>query len=235
VIKVRCDLHIHTALSPCANREMTPTNIVNMATLAGANVIAITDHNTCRNVRAVAENAGERLIVLPGMEVWTKEDVHILCLFGNLAIAESFGSDIYARLPARKGEGDLFGQQYLFDAESRIIGWEERLLLSPTSVGLDELCKSVHGLGGIVIPAHVDRTYGLVTQLGLIPEYLPIRLIEVSRGRKQPPVTRTYPYVTNSDAHNLAALAAAVPWELEIEKRTPEGVVKALKEKYSYE
>jgi len=235
VIKVRCDLHIHTALSPCANREMTPANIVNMATLAGADVIAITDHNACSNARSVTEHAGERLIVLPGLEVWTKEDVHILCLFGNLAIAENFGSEIYPRIQARRGEGDLFGQQYLFDAQSRIIGWEEQLLAAPTSIGLEELCKEVDSLGGIVIPAHVDRTYGLVAQLGFIPDYLPTKLMEVSRGRQQPAVARAYPYVTNSDAHNLAALAASVPWELDIAKRTPEGVVKALKEKYSYE
>ncbi|MBS3937940.1 MAG: PHP domain-containing protein [Peptococcaceae bacterium] len=235
MIKVRCDLHIHTALSPCANREMTPTNIVNMATLVGANVIAITDHNSCRNARAVAEAAGQKLIVLPGLEVWTKEDVHMLCLFGNMAIAESFGADVYARLPARQGDSDLFGQQYFFDAGSRIIGWEEQLLLSPTTFGVDELCRAVLDLGGIVIPAHVDRTYGLATQLGFIPEHLPIRLIEVSKGRKQPASTRSYPYITNSDAHNLSVLAANVPWELEIEKCSPEGVVKALKEKYPYE
>jgi len=229
VNKMRCDLHIHTALSPCANRDMTPANIVNMATLVGAAVIAITDHNSCGNVRAVAEAAGDRLIVIPGLEVWTKEDVHVLCLFGNLAVAEEFGALVYARLPPRKGDGELFGQQYVFDAASRIIGWEERLLLAPTDIGIDELCHAVGELRGLVIPAHVNRTYGLATQLGFIPPHLPIKLIEVSKGHKQPLATRGYPSITNSDAHNLSTLAASNPWDLEVAVRTAEGVIAALK------
>ena len=32
---LRCDLHIHTALSPCGDMDMTPNNIVNMAQLKG--------------------------------------------------------------------------------------------------------------------------------------------------------------------------------------------------------
>lgn len=227
--KVRCDLHVHTALSPCASSEMTPRNIINMAGLVGANVIAITDHNTVRNARAVAQAGGTKLVVLPGLEVWSKEDVHILCLFANFALAESFDRFVYAALPNRKGDTELFGQQYLFDADSRIIGWEDKLLLSPTSLSVDDICKEATALGGVVIPAHVDRNYGMATQLGFIPEHLPISLIEISKRGRQPSSTRAYPYVINSDAHSLSALAGNNPWELEVDVCTPEGVIEALR------
>lgn len=229
VPKVRCDLHIHTALSPCAAPEMTPKNIVNMATLAGANVIAITDHNSVRNVWAVTAAAGSKLVVVPAMEVWTREDVHMLCLFPNLMVAETFDRKVYAALPNRRGDEDLFGQQYLFDSENKIIGWEERLLLSPVELSIDDVCNEVTVLGGVVIPAHVDRTYSVITQLGFIPPHLPIGLVEVSRRGKQPEESRAYQRITNSDAHSLAALAGSIPWELDVPVTTAEGVIEALK------
>jgi len=210
---------------------MTPKNIVNMASLAGASVIAITDHNSVRNAWAVAEAAGSKLVVVPGMEAWTREDIHLLCLFPNFPAAETFDRKVYAALPNRKGDADLFGQQYLFDADSKIIGWEEKLLLTPSELTLDDICKQVDSLGGVVIPAHVDRTYSIITQLGFIPPHLPIGLIEVSRRGRQPEKTRAYPFVTNSDAHNLSNLAGSVPWVLEVDLCTAESVVDALRSK----
>jgi PHP family Zn ribbon phosphoesterase len=207
---------------------MTPKNIVNMALLVGAEVIAVTDHNTARNARAVTEAAGDRLIVVPGLEVWSREDVHILCLFPNLAVAESFDRYVFDALPSRRCDAEVFGQQYLFDAESRIIGWEDKLLLSPTSLSVDEICHETMRLGGVVIPAHVDKTYGLAVQLGFIPEHLGIRVVEVSKRGKQPRATQSYPYVVNSDAHNLATLAGSTPWELDIALSSPLGVILAL-------
>ncbi|MBT9133648.1 MAG: hypothetical protein DDT39_01402 [Firmicutes bacterium] len=227
--KVRCDLHIHSALSPCASPEMTPKNIVNMALLVGAQVVAVTDHNTVRNSRAVAEAARERLIVVPGLEVWSREDVHILCLFANIAVAESFGCYVFNALPNRPCDTEIFGQQHLFDAESRVIGWEERLLLSPTSQSVDEICHEATRLGGVVIPAHVDKTYGMAMQLGFVPEHLGIRVVEVSKRGRQPLSTRRYPFVVNSDAHNLSTLAGSVPWELDVARSSPEGVIEALR------
>jgi len=229
VPKVRCDLHIHSALSPCASPEMTPKNIVNMALLVGASVIAVTDHNTARNVRAVTQAAAEKIIVVPGLEVWSREDVHLLCLFSHVAVAESFDHYVFNALPSRRCDSELFGQQYLFDGESRIIGWEEKLLLSPTSLSVDELCREVSRLGGVVIPAHVDKTYGMAMQLGFVPEHLDVRLVEVSKRGRQPPSTRSYPYVVNSDAHNLSTLAGSTPWELGVTIASPEGVIEALR------
>jgi len=208
---------------------MTPKNIVNMALLVGAEVIAVTDHNSVRNSRAVAEAAQDRLVVVPGLEVWSREDVHILCLFANIALAESFGRYVFDALPNRLCEADIFGQQHLFDANSQVIGWEEKLLLSPTSLSVDEICHEAMRQGGVVIPAHVDKTYGMAVQLGFVPDHLGIRVVEVSKRGRQPPSTRSYPFITNSDAHNLSALAGSTPWKLDVTQLSPEGVIEALR------
>lgn len=228
MISVACDLHIHTALSPCALSEMTPRNIVNMARLAGAEVIAITDHNSCRNVAAVTRAAGDKLLVIPGIEVWTREDVHLLCLFPSLVSAEQFGSVIFAALPDRPCDPDLFGEQYVFDENDRVTGWEERLLLSPTSLGVDEVGSLVEQLGGCVIPAHVDRSYSLINQLGFVPPYLKIPFVEVSRRGKQPQASCMFTAITNSDAHSLADLAGSKPWPLQVESVTIQSVISSL-------
>jgi 3',5'-nucleoside bisphosphate phosphatase len=228
VINVACDLHIHTALSPCALAEMTPRNIVNMARLAGAEVIAITDHNSCRNVAAVTKAAGDKLLIIPGLEVWTREDVHLLCLFPSLVSAEQFGAVVYAALPDRPCDGELFGEQYLFDETDRIIGWEERLLLSPVALGVDEVGTLVEELGGCIIPAHVDRSYSLINQLGFVPPYLKIPFVEVSRRGKQPHASRMFTAITNSDAHTLADLAGSKPWPLPVESVTIHSVISSL-------
>ena len=79
------DLHVHTVLSPCAEIEMIPPLIVHRALQAGLALIAVTDHNSAENVAAVIEAAeGTGLTVLPGMEVQTREEVHLTCLFDSL-------------------------------------------------------------------------------------------------------------------------------------------------------
>lgn len=228
MISAACDLHIHTALSPCALPEMTPRNIVNMARLVGAQVIAITDHNSCRNYHAVAKAAGDKLVVIPGLEVWSREDVHLLCFFPSIVSAEQFSSVVYKALPQRKCDTELFGEQYIFDENDRIIGWEERLLLSPVDMGVDQIAILVEELGGCIIPAHVDRSYGLINQLGFVPPYLKIPFVEVSRRGKQPQASRMYEAVTNSDAHSLAQLAGSKPWQLVVESVTIQGVLDSL-------
>ena len=79
------DLHIHSCLSPCGDMDMTPNNITGMAKLLGLDFIALTDHNTVLNCAAAIE-AGERngVMVIPGMELTTSEDIHAVCLFPSL-------------------------------------------------------------------------------------------------------------------------------------------------------
>ncbi|MBQ7294379.1 MAG: PHP domain-containing protein, partial [Clostridia bacterium] len=48
----RCDLHIHSCLSPCGDDDMTPGNIVGMSLLNGLQIVALTDHNSVKNCPA---------------------------------------------------------------------------------------------------------------------------------------------------------------------------------------
>ncbi|MDI9489318.1 MAG: PHP domain-containing protein, partial [Bacillota bacterium] len=91
MLKLSYDLHIHSCLSPCSDEDMTPANIVNMAKLLGLDVIAVTDHNSCRNCPAVYNYAQKNnILVIPGMELCTMEEVHVLCFFEELENAMAF-------------------------------------------------------------------------------------------------------------------------------------------------
>ncbi|WP_338823496.1 hypothetical protein MHOCP_16900 [Moorella humiferrea] len=213
----RADLHIHTALSPCAGEEMTPPRIVAAALMAGLQLIAVTDHNSAGNIAAVQEAArGTGLIVLAGLEVQTREDVHLVCLFNSTAEALEWQSIVYQRLPAEENREEYFGCQLLLDAAGREIGREKRLLLTSVDMGLEEVVREVSGRGGVCIPAHVDRpSYGLLGHLGLIPEGLPFAAMELGllypdEALKQFPTLAGWPLTIASDAHYLKDIGRRV-------------------------
>ncbi len=212
------DFHIHSALSPCGDADMTPNNIVNMAALSGLNVIALSDHNTVGNVHA-AMNAGEKagIKVIPAMEVETEEEVHVLTLYPSLAAAEEAAELVYKSLPDIKNRPDIFGEQVFMDENDNITGYEEKLLISPTSLSFNRLFDVIRAVGGIFIPAHVDRhSYSVLTNLGFMPEDVDIRCIEVSRATSDLNAylssreeLKKYNILRNSDAHYLADIAMA--------------------------
>ena len=221
------DFHIHSALSPCGDNEMTPCNIVNMCQLMEIDTIAVSDHNTIGNVEAVmsvAQQVGIR--VIPAMEVETAEEIHVLTLFPDLASAKTVAKLVYDALPNVDNREDIFGQQVYLDDEDRVLGYEKKLLISPTSLSVDELFESVLSVNGIAIPAHVDRhSYSILTNLGFIPPELPVTCIELSRTTEdvdaffnaRPELAR-YAVLRNSDAHRLESLVlppAQLPCEFE--------------------
>jgi len=206
------DFHIHSALSPCGDNDMTPNNIVNMAAISGLSVIAISDHNSIKNVKAAMEvGAGCGVTVIPGMEVETAEEVHILTLYPSVEAAEYAAEEIYKALPDIKNRPEIFGEQRIMDKEDNIIGYEEKLLISPTSLSIEKLFDLVLSAKGIFIPAHVDRhSYSVLTNLGFIPDNLDIRHIEVSKSvldidsyLNNRPDLKNYKIFRNSDAHYL--------------------------------
>src|ERR1041384_7324653 len=98
--KFRADLHVHTVLSPCADVAMIPPLIVQKALERNIDLIAITDHNASANVRAVQKAAeGTNLIVLPGMEVQSREDIHLLTLFQDVERLEAWQGQVNSSLP----------------------------------------------------------------------------------------------------------------------------------------
>lgn len=206
------DLHIHSALSPCGDADMTPNNIVNMALLKGLDVIAVTDHNTCGNVRAVCEAAGERLLVIPGIEAETAEEVHVLCYFPNVKAAEAMEELLKQhRLPIQN-KPEIFGHQLYMDAEDRVTGEEEVLLVTATGLSINEMFQRVQELGGVAIPAHMDRTsYSVISNLGFLPPELPVTAVELSMKHDpaMEPDWDGYEILVSSDAHYLGDIAEA--------------------------
>lgn len=210
------DLHIHTVLSACAEVEMIPPLIVRQALKMGLNAIAITDHNSTANVVAVMRAAaGSELIVLPGMEVQTREEVHMLCLFDTPEQAAAWDKQVAETLPELRNDPDLFGAQYVVDETGEYLRTDERLLAASTSMSVEQVVDAVNALGGICLPAHVDRpSYSILSNLGFIPPTLPIAGVEISvnttpeAARARFPQLNRYGILVNGDAHRLNEMVA---------------------------
>jgi len=184
-VKAAVDLHIHSALSPCADDDMTPNNIINMAKIKGLDIIAITDHNSAGNIEAFVECAKEdgTLLVVPGMELETSEEVHLVCLFESVSSAIEYQEYVFKTMPDIKNNEEIFGRQLLLDKDDNIINKMDRLLLTASGITIEEACYTVRHAGGVVIPAHVDRdSYSVMSNLGFIPEDLDFTYIEVSKN-----------------------------------------------------
>lgn len=219
----RCNLHVHTCLSPCGDLDMHPSAIVEEAVSKGLDVIAICDHNSSENVGYVMKAArGTTLTVIPGMEVTTREEVHIVALLEDLATLSRLQEHIYERLEGLNNE-EVFGLQPVVTEEGEVEGFNERLLIGATKISLEELVDFIHGLGGIAISAHIDRPgFGLIGQLGFVPPNVPFDALEISwrlgirGGREKYPELRAYPFVTSSDAHFIDDIGkACTPMMLE--------------------
>ena len=202
MVKVRYDFHIHSCLSPCAADEMTPATIVGFAALAGLDMIAVADHNSIQNVAAAME-AGKyyNVIVVPGMELQTAEDIHVLCLFRSFDKLEAFYNSIeFTELSNRK---DIFGNQFIVDIEDNIIAEYPKYLLSASSVSADTITGYISGFGGAAIPAHIDRPYnGMVGILGDVPD--DFRVVEFSANAEDSQIdeySKRFKVIFNSDAH----------------------------------
>jgi len=208
------DLHVHTVLSPCAEVEMVPPAIVRRALELGLDWIAVTDHNSVYNVRAVLAAAeGTGLAVMPGLEVESREEVHLVCLFDAAEQAEAWGALVIQHLPRRRNDERFFGAQFVVDASGDYVRTEEQLLLTSTDLSLDEIVRGVAQCGGLVIPAHVDRpANSLLVNLGFIPSELGIEALEISRWtevaafRAAHPELAGYALVGSGDAHRLSEM-----------------------------
>ena len=152
-MKVYYDLHIHSCLSPCGDEDMTPNNIVNMARLAGLDMIALTDHNSCKNCPAilkVAERAG--IVALAGMELCTAEECHVVCLFPDIGAAMEFDAMVEKTLPPIRNRPDAFGEQVIMDDGDKAAGSYETLLITASSISIDDVARIVGEYRGIALP-----------------------------------------------------------------------------------
>ena len=166
------DFHIHSCLSPCADNDMTPNNIAAVATLAGVNVMALTDHNTSKNCPAFFQAAKRNgIIPIAGMELITAEDIHVVCLFEKLEEAMEFDSFVDKNRIRIKNKTEIFGEQLIMDGEDNVIGNDDYLLSNATLITIDDVKKTVESFNGVAYPAHVDReANGIIATLGTFPE-----------------------------------------------------------------
>ena len=218
MIPVYYDLHIHSALSPCAGEDMTPNDIVGMSLLNGLDMIAVTDHNSFLNVPTVMKVAqeaktqsGKELIVLPGIEISTAEEVHVICLFSDMESAESFEHEFLPFRSPLQNRAEIFGEQIIYDEHDRIAGYEENMLIAPTAITFDDLYNLTHKNNGAFIPAHIDRTsFSVISNLGFLPPHLIINTIEVSQtgaangfDKENAEIYSLNKIIFSSDAHQI--------------------------------
>ncbi len=225
MLRFKADLHIHTCLSPCGDLEMSPRNILRVAGEKGLNMIAITDHNTTRNVKVCVElgkKAG--IFVIPGCEVNTQEEVHCLSYFPDLETLEEFQRYLDEKMPVVKNDPYAFGFQVAVDENDVIVYEEERSLYMGLEDNIETVAKKVHALGGIFVPAHIDRPRNSVfSQLGFMPFDLGYDALEISWRTTPEDFLQAHaeltgkPVLRNSDAHYPEDIGKAYNW-LEMEE-----------------
>ena len=224
------DLHMHSCLSPCGGEENTPADLAGLCALAGLDVVALTDHNTAGNCAAFCRAAQRYgLLALPGLELTTAEEVHVVCLLPDLAAAEGFAALVQTRLPPVKNRADIYGTQILMDEEDNVLGEEDAFLAGATSIGIYEVTELIRPFGGVAYPAHIDRSaFALLTNLGLWDPDMGFPLAEASKNcpaglfdRKDLQGVR---HITACDAHYLDQIPDAHQY-MDLPERTPKAVL----------
>jgi PHP family Zn ribbon phosphoesterase len=206
----RCDLHIHTCLSPCADLDMYPRALIEKSITEKLDVIAVCDHNASENVEYLLSLAkGKPITVLPGMEVSSLEEVHVLALFDDLSNLIKLQATVYDHLPGKNRE-DIFGPQVIVNDRDEVEGMNERLLIGATDLPINNIINEIHVLGGLAVASHIDRpSYSILSQLGFIDPHTPFDALEISaatgikQARRQYPELSAHAFIKSSDAHSI--------------------------------
>lgn len=205
----KADLHTHTVLSPCGSLEMSPVRIIEKAVKEGIDLLGITDHNStlmCRVMHEVA--AGTGITILPGAEINTREEVHCLAFFRDWETLAEFQQYMETHLIFVPNDPTRFGYQVVVDKNEQIINEVNSLLIASLDESIEKVSQKVHSLGGIFIPAHIDRPSNSITsQLGFIPPDLKADALEISKFttlgemKKLQPGMDRFNIIQSSDAH----------------------------------
>ena len=219
-MRVRYDFHLHSCLSPCGDDDMTPYNLVNMAKLLGYDMIALTDHNSCRNTpAAVRAGRDAGIAVVPGMELCTAEEAHVVCLFPSCEDALAFQGEVEKRKNFVKNQPQIFGRQLVMDHLDQVLGEEEGLLITAAEISVNDVLALARRFRGTAFPAHVDKNaYSVIAALGAIPPEAGFRAAEISpsgalhRLYQSNPELRGMLLLRNSDAHYLENMPEPSAW-----------------------
>ena len=234
-MKVAVDLHIHSALSPCASNEMTPNNIVNMSKLKGLDIIALTDHNSVENCQALSKCAlSAGILFVPGMELQTIEEIHLICLFPNVHQALRMQQIVYASMSEMKNNVEIFGEQLILNEFDEVEGITDKLLIAASGLSIDDACKYVRKFKGVIIPAHIDRQeYSLLSNFGMVPLELGFSYLEISKKCDytlfitENVELKRFKFLKSSDAHYLEDILEREIY-IEIEELNIESLITAL-------
>lgn len=239
MLELYYDLHIHSCLSPCGNDDSTPANIAMLAQMLGLDVVALTDHCTCKNCPAffeAAQNVG--LLPIAGMELTTEEEIHVLCLFSELESAMRFDEIVHNALLPFKNKPEIYGNQLIKNIDNETIGEEEVSLLNATGIDLYSVYGLIQPLGGIMIPAHIDRSaFSLISSLGTVMPDAGFDCIEIKYPDAVDNLAKKYPYISqckvihNSDAHQLEDISLPIR-TLSVKEKSAYAVLQALSAKH---
>jgi PHP family Zn ribbon phosphoesterase len=196
---------------------MYPRAVVSMSLARRLDIIAICDHNSSENVQYVIQCArGTGLTVLPGMEITSSEEVHVLALFDKLENLTPLQDLVYRHLPGKNDE-DIFGCQAIVNEHDEVEGLSERLLIGATTLPLQQIVSDIRRFGGLAIAAHIDReSFGILGQLGFIPEGLALDALEISRRTGLSEARRRWPelaqsaFVESSDSHIITDIGKGI-------------------------
>ena len=215
--RIKADLHVHTCLSPCGELEMSPRKIVERVLEQHVDIIAICDHNSAQNIPAVIKAAcGRKVVVLPGMEVCTAEEIHVLALFDDVESVLQLQAIVYANLQGANNP-DVFGLQVIANEFDEVEGYQSKLLIGATNLTVEDVVGAIHRNGGLAVAAHVDReSYSVIGQLGFIPATLRFDALEISSRISDAEAStrfeqhQHFAFIRNSDAHVLADIGKGV-------------------------
>lgn len=233
--RIAYDFHIHSCLSPCGDEDMIPSNIAGMSAIKELQAIAVTDHNSCKNCPAVMELGKEYSItVIPGMELCTQEEVHVLCYFHTLEDAMNFDAYVSSKLPPIPNHEMIFGKQQIYDEKDQLIGVEPYLLINATEISFDQVSGLMKEFHGIYVPAHVDKTSNsLLSNLGFVPPDSDFTCVEIRDRGKEAELLEKHPYfqrcniLYDSDAHSLGNIQEPLNY-IEVEANNIENILFAL-------
>jgi len=193
-----------------------------MAFIKGLDIISVTDHNACRHARVLWELSDALgILFVPGMEVQTREEVHMLCYFPTVEAIEAFDEKLECYKSMIPNNIKVFGNQIILDGNDKKVGEIANALILSVELSIEELEAMVLSYNGAIVPAHINKSSNsLLVNLGFIPSDLKISCIEIhEKSPINDKLLGTYKRLYNSDAHYLENIQEPIH-SIEIKKKT---------------
>jgi len=132
----RADLHVHSCLSPCAELTMVPSVVCD----SEVEIISITDHNSARNVAAFISLCSNKIIV-PGIEIHSLEDVHVLGYFPDIKDALAVSEVVEQMLPKFEYDPEKYGYEVVLNEQEEFTESLDYYLGFPVSMTIEDILQ----------------------------------------------------------------------------------------------